>query len=415
MEIDTAEAARFLTALTGEAMHTFQTFADRKDGRKGLSRILHGTFQARAKQLAALNERGAGVFVMVNRGDGMGRKADNVTGCRALFLDLDGSPLEPVLKAPIPPRIVVESSPGKWHAYWPVVDLPPSRFTAAQKQLAERFAGDPKVHDRPRVMRLPGFIHGKDDPFVSRLVTCENAPLTWSQMVEAFGFADRMTLPGTIAEGERNATIFKLARSAASKGVPEAVQLEKALRVNETRCVPALPDSEVAATVASAYSTPRTEAACYPRALLDSPAFLALDDSARMLLLLAYLRADKFNEGCITLTWRELATWFPREKTFNEIRKRSVSSGLLTVAQPATKAMPKKGRGPTPNFYRLAIPPVSAPYSNDRIPPVSAPPEAFQGRGNKGDEGDGATETNCERIADASARVTDASPVGGVP
>lgn len=170
MEIDTAEAARFLAALSGDTLHTFQTFGEASRGSRSLNRVLHGTLQRHAVALSSLNLKGAGAFVMVNRGDGMGRKADNVTACRALFVDLDGAPLAPVLAGPIRPRIVVESSPARWHCYWPVADLPPDRFSAAQKALALRFGGDPKVCDKPRVMRLPGFWHNKGEPFRTRIV-----------------------------------------------------------------------------------------------------------------------------------------------------------------------------------------------------------------------------------------------------
>lgn len=379
MEIQQAEAARFLAALTGDSQHTFQTFDDSKRGTRGLTRVLHGTFERHAQTLASLNLRGAGVFVMVNRGDGKGRKADNVTACRALFVDLDGAPIEPVLAAPIPPRIVVQSSPGKWHAYWPVADLPPDYFSAAQKSLALRFNGDPKVSDKPRVMRLPGFWHNKSKPFQTRLVDAESEPLTWAEMVAAFGLQDRTRLPKAIGEGDRNSTLFKLAQSARRKGVPEDAQLAKALAVNASRCHPPLSEAEVSALVASAYRGTDTGTLGLPLALIESPQFKALDDSARLLLILAYRRADGFNAGCVTLPWSELAEWFPRKKTFLGVRNRAVASGLLTIAKPATKAMPRKRRGPKPTFYQLAIGPFSATYFKPLIGPFSATPEALQG------------------------------------
>lgn len=386
MDIDTAMAARFLTALTGDSVHTFQTLDDKKAGRRGLIRILHGTFSRQANTLATLNAKGAGVYVMVNRGDGMGRKADNVTGCRALFLDLDGSPIEPVLSAPIPPRIVVESSPGKWHAYWPIVDLPPGQFSAAQVALASMFDGDPVVHDKPRVMRLPGFLHNKATPFQTRLQKCEVAPLTWQEMADAFDLSRRMTLPAVIPEGERNSTLFKLAKSAAAKGVPEPAQLAKAMKVNAERCAVPLSEAEVAATVASAYKT-RGGGFGIPAELVDSAAFMALDDAARLLLILAYRRADGFNGGIVTLPHSELRDWFPRKNTFQNTRKRAVASGLLTIVKPASPAMPRKGKGPTPTFYRLAIGALSAPYYQSLIGALSAPPEALQVLGIGGHEG----------------------------
>jgi hypothetical protein len=43
-----------------------------------------------------LNREGAGVFVTVNETDLKGRTAKNITSVRAVFVDLDGAPLEPV-------------------------------------------------------------------------------------------------------------------------------------------------------------------------------------------------------------------------------------------------------------------------------------------------------------------------------
>ncbi len=92
-----------------------------------------------------------------------------MTRVRALFVDLDGAPLLPVLEHTSPPDIIVESSPGKWHAYWRVQDCPLDQFKSAQHRLAAQFQGDTSVCDLPRVMRLPGFFHHKADPYMTRL------------------------------------------------------------------------------------------------------------------------------------------------------------------------------------------------------------------------------------------------------
>lgn len=165
-------AGRFLAALdpdaTGFCFQTFDDDASRKD--KGLTRVLHGSLAQRSAELELLNARGAGVFVTVNATDGDGRKSGNITRVRAVFVDLDGAPLDPVLANGKPPHIVVESSPGKWHAYWRVAALPLGDFEPVQRALAAQFSGDPKVCDLPRVMRLPGFMHRKSEPFVSRII-----------------------------------------------------------------------------------------------------------------------------------------------------------------------------------------------------------------------------------------------------
>jgi hypothetical protein len=178
--VDLDDARRFLDLLEpGGGEFTFQTFDDRKGGKNypALNRVLHGRFDEHAETLRELNDKGAGIFVMVNAGDGeihegakTCRTAANVIRVRALFVDLDGSPLEPVLESGPHPDIVVNSSPGRYHAYWCVEDCPLNRFTSTQKSIAEKFSGDPVVHDLARVMRVPGFLHRKGDPFVTRVI-----------------------------------------------------------------------------------------------------------------------------------------------------------------------------------------------------------------------------------------------------
>ena len=49
---------------------------------------------------------GHGIFVMVNEGDLKGRSAINVIRVRALFVDLDGASVEPLLETEALPRIL---------------------------------------------------------------------------------------------------------------------------------------------------------------------------------------------------------------------------------------------------------------------------------------------------------------------
>src|SRR5262249_24160550 len=74
------------------------------------------------------------------------------------------------------PHIVVETSPQRWHAYWLVTDLPLADFRAVQKTAIERFKGDPAVCDLSRVMRLPGFMHCKGEPFQVRIASINEQP-----------------------------------------------------------------------------------------------------------------------------------------------------------------------------------------------------------------------------------------------
>ena len=180
-------AEDFLTLLDDSAENfTFQTFDDAPAKRPGLARVLHGTIEKLGPVLTSLNDAGAGIFVMVNVGDGRGRKTENVTGVRAVFADFDGTPLPE--SWPLEPHIVVESSPGRFHAYWIASGVELGEFKRLQEAIAARFGSDPSVNDLPRVMRLPGFIHRKGVPFRSRIVReCPAQPYMRDQLVAAFG------------------------------------------------------------------------------------------------------------------------------------------------------------------------------------------------------------------------------------
>lgn len=257
-----ATARRFVDFMAeGEAI-TLQTFFDRR-GRGGLAVIRHGMFDEHAGELVSLNENGAGVFWMVNYGDGRGRGATNVTGVRALFVDLDGDPLAPVLAAPLEPHAIVESSPERWHAYWLVDGCPLDQFSRWQKAMAARFNGDPTVHDLPRVMRLPGFVHHKGAPFVSRLVELKAMqPYGLDELVgslELTALADEERprqsaaakprgdagKEATIAEGGRNAALAVLAGKLRRDGLSAAAIEAALLATNAERCRPPLDAAEV--------------------------------------------------------------------------------------------------------------------------------------------------------------------------
>lgn len=191
VDIDLEAARGFLLALDAQGSFTFQTFDDSASKRASMARVLHGTLQQHAGQMARLNEEGAGVFVTVNETDLKGRERSNITRVRALFVDLDGAPIEPVREGPLTPHLVVESSPSRWHAYWLVKDVGLDDFRPLQRGLIARFSADKAVHDLPRVMRLPGFIHRKHDPVRTVVVQQEFLPAYGvDEVLAAFGWED---------------------------------------------------------------------------------------------------------------------------------------------------------------------------------------------------------------------------------
>lgn len=184
-------AEAFLTALDeGAATWCFQTFGDAAPDKR-LTRVVHGTLDQHAGTLADLNYRGAGVFVAVNETNGEGRRKADIVRIRALFVDLDGAPLMPVMKARPRPHIVTETSPGRFHSYWRVTDCGINDAEPALRQLVQRFDADKACVDRSRVMRLPGFVHRKRDPHLVTVIEHEPGECSLAD----FGFASEPPTP----------------------------------------------------------------------------------------------------------------------------------------------------------------------------------------------------------------------------
>jgi hypothetical protein len=117
------------------------------------------------------NRNGWAVYYSVNETDGRGRRLENMTGARAVALDLDGEPLP--RKWRIPPHVIIESSRGKFQCLWAIRKT--TDFCAHRnimQRLAYRYDGDRSIADITRVLRLPGFLHSKRKPFRSRIIQC---------------------------------------------------------------------------------------------------------------------------------------------------------------------------------------------------------------------------------------------------
>jgi hypothetical protein len=203
------EAEAFLNALYGkDAQFTFQTLDDVevwsdekqkhiKRQNKDLVRIYHGTFNEHKKTLAAINKRGGGVFVTINETDLKGKKKENIVKIRAVWIDLDGASLQPILDLPedLQPHIIIESSPNRWHAYWLVNNCELEQFTQLQQDLAAKFNGDKAVNDLPRVMRLAGFSHNKAESFITRIHTMQDNlyPYSVNKLIVGLGLNNNVS------------------------------------------------------------------------------------------------------------------------------------------------------------------------------------------------------------------------------
>ena len=112
------------------------------------------------RTLDALNRTGSDIYFTVNRCDGLGRRAENITAVRAIFADYDaGVPSAWALE----PSYLVESSPGKAQAYWFMREplAPTMQWAAVERAVVWETGADRNVCDVARVLRLPGFVNHK--------------------------------------------------------------------------------------------------------------------------------------------------------------------------------------------------------------------------------------------------------------
>jgi hypothetical protein len=245
--LDLDRAAAFLAALTGSdgwsVPTLFQTYDDRPAKTPRLSRILVGSLRRHAADLVRLNKAGACVAVAINELRGARRLASEVVAVRALFIDCDAELARPLVLAP---SISVQSRSGP-HYYWLLhVGEPVSLFAAAQRQLAAFYGSDPMVSDPSRVMRMPGFLHHKTEPFVVQLLetdgtrryTLREALLPHDGVAEAIphqqgrrGAASPEAVKAFQVwaaaaprlEGTRNVTAFVMAAEGLKTGIPGGV------------------------------------------------------------------------------------------------------------------------------------------------------------------------------------------------
>lgn len=155
---------------------TFLTVDDklREDGTKRGDRTLlnplHGSFDSLRPTLIDLNSRGAGVFVAVNRTDLKGRRRHNITAARALWHDQDIANIEPMLPQEAPPSLVIETSPGKRQRLWFVDGLSLEDCSDCMRTMVEKYHSDPNAALLTQILRLPGFLHMKREPYPVRII-----------------------------------------------------------------------------------------------------------------------------------------------------------------------------------------------------------------------------------------------------
>ncbi len=141
-------------------------------------------FEGIEGELTRQNDAGENVYIGANprRAKG-GTTAADVALARAVCADFDNgtTPAEALARvaaAGLPVPTVVVASGGGAHCWWrlaePLQDL--KRWTAIQKGIIRATGSDTKIHDPPRIMRLPGYRNRKPkypDAPMAEIVDCD--------------------------------------------------------------------------------------------------------------------------------------------------------------------------------------------------------------------------------------------------
>ena len=179
------EALAYAEALTGSRSSSLTLVSIAPNARTETKR---GTVTDLWGWITACQRKGCGIFATVNQTDGTKRTKSDITRIRALWIDADAPVAHHRDDFPVQPHFIVESSPGKFHYYWRVDD---DRSDLAEEAMARMIAahpgGDTNAKDVSRVLRLPGTLHLKGEPFMSRIVfTRDGPPCTLNAMRAAW-------------------------------------------------------------------------------------------------------------------------------------------------------------------------------------------------------------------------------------
>ena len=141
------------------------------------------------KNFGPMNQGGDfGLFFLVNESNHpIKRTLSNITRCRAIWVEDDKTGSKRKNKDwPIPPNIIVNSSPNKYHYYWLTDTTNTDEHQRVMQMLVNDYNCDPNARDISRIMRIPGTYHLKKDKFMVSAEYPVESPYTWDTILDAF-------------------------------------------------------------------------------------------------------------------------------------------------------------------------------------------------------------------------------------
>lgn len=176
--------------------------------RKQDTRKLYGTHAELQPLLTSFNrDLGYDVYWTVNRTDGLGRKAENITHIRAWYAEYDEGLPGAHLWEGHTPSIIIESSPGHFHCYWllsgavPVNETTVRMYLGSLRTLVDKTGGDPHARDLARVLRVPGYRYNSKQ-FEVRLIEQNDKRYKFNELCAAWPTAPEASKPAVAAPSD---------------------------------------------------------------------------------------------------------------------------------------------------------------------------------------------------------------------
>lgn len=187
------EAARqHVELLTGDP-HASVTIVciqpgDLVSGKDQVSATKRGTLVTLTPWITAQQTAGAGVYITVNQTVGAKRTKADISEVRAVWVDDDVARDIPRTAWPLPPHLIVETSPGKYHYYWLTRTHPGVEFDGVMQCMVAKHDCDKNAKDSARVLRLAGTFNFKYAvEHCARIVSSDKkAPYPWVEILDNF-------------------------------------------------------------------------------------------------------------------------------------------------------------------------------------------------------------------------------------
>jgi len=241
--------------------------------------VAMSNYQSIVPTLNELNDKGYGIFYVVNGGGQNDKEVKAAGKALAQFMEIDDLPMEEQIelinKSPIPPSMVVRTKKSL-HTYWLLIDGNIDNFREIQSRLISFFGSDPSIINESRVMRLPGFLHQKTEPIKVEVIHFDpDRRYTQQEFLDAFP-----NVPDTETQSENNALyeppsasqngirtvdhhrvnyLVHLIGKLKADGVPSDIVKSTVIRANMEMCKPPIDEARLKREVFPAIERFQTE------------------------------------------------------------------------------------------------------------------------------------------------------------